>query len=727
MKRIILIFICLIALVGCGKDKSNDVTIIFDDYKFEYIVDNEFSINDIEKINNYEYIDLYIDNTYETKFNGKVNKDITLYLKYKKYYNVNVITDKENIALTVYEDEKLNMDDITIKGYQNYKLFTDVEKTKEYSNSVITSDITLYLDEYYTISIYYGNDIKEKILLNKNELLDKNELTTKYNTYNFYTDKDFENIFDFNMKITSDINIYLERFYLVNIYEDNDIKEKIYVNENGKLDQQEIINKYKDYLFYSDKDFKTEYDFSKIIENDIDIYIEYLYKDVTIKTEKEDIILSIYKNDKVNIKDIINKGYSNFKLYTDVNKTQEYKNDIITEDIILYLDICNLVNIYSDKTIKEKVLVNKNGLLDQKEYQNRYAGYKFFIDEELKTEFNFNKPITSDINIYLSGDKEKVTVQIIVDNYTQIYTLNKGDHIILSNISTYRIPVLREPILYYDENYTYVYDYGPVENDLVLYQKHYDYSLEEMITIAIISLSSDHGWVYKDIKKGESIDLCDAPIITGEERVGLYYDREFTQEYKGEPLYEAVDLFLKTQPYNEDDKLVTLRFDYNTMVYLNGLQYSIKHYKPDYEIKVKVGTVFGPYSARIGTHTGAYISLYNVDAKKIHDYEPITKDTDFIVICLPYIEATTKPDNWYIEAVNGTDEYITYNNEENKELIYEKNSTQKIITIIDENDKYQIYVSLTTIITPEDIYSIIGSNDFDFEDIIVSDNIIIYI
>ena len=32
-----------------------------------------------------------------------------------------------------------------------------------------------------------------------------------------------------------------------------------------------------------------------------------------------------YKNDKVNIKDIINKGYSNFKLYTDVNKIQFWK------------------------------------------------------------------------------------------------------------------------------------------------------------------------------------------------------------------------------------------------------------------------------------------------------------------------------------------------------------------------------------------------------------------
>ena len=51
--------------------RTYNVKIVFDKYELELIDKKEFSINDVPKVEGYEYIGLYTDSLYQKEFNGK--------------------------------------------------------------------------------------------------------------------------------------------------------------------------------------------------------------------------------------------------------------------------------------------------------------------------------------------------------------------------------------------------------------------------------------------------------------------------------------------------------------------------------------------------------------------------------------------------------------------------------------------------------------------------------
>ena len=66
--------------------KTYNVLVLFDNNEIKFNDITKLSIDDITKIDGYEYIGLYTDSLYENEFDGNVNSNITLYLKYKKYH-----------------------------------------------------------------------------------------------------------------------------------------------------------------------------------------------------------------------------------------------------------------------------------------------------------------------------------------------------------------------------------------------------------------------------------------------------------------------------------------------------------------------------------------------------------------------------------------------------------------------------------------------------------------
>lgn len=667
MKRIFFVLICLVVLVSCNKEKNYTVEISFDEFNLKYTVENSFCIDNITPKENYEYIGLYLDDYYQTEFNGFVDKDLKLYLKYKKFSNVVVKTEETDLVFKVYENEPFDINELKALGYDRFKLYTDVEKTEEYMFNVINKNMTLYLEKYL----------------------------------------------------------------IINIYKDSESVERIYIKNNDSLNESDLLNRYGEYEFYADSNLLEEFDFSKVITEDVNIYLKPKYYNVTIKTSGEDINLKVDENNLININDIIKLGYKNFKLYIDESEKNEFDYKKITNDITLYLKEYLLVSIYDNELLREKVFVNKDGYLDETLYNSRYNGCKLFIDKELKNEFDYNDIISSDICLYLDNKKETVTVEVITKNVIQLFTLNKGDYLTYDNLqykNSIDMDYISTGFLYYDKELTYIYDYGPVENDLVLYEECIFINPDDLVEVQIVSYDGkEDGNVYITMARGESVDLKEIPITSGRDFDGLYYDELFTKKYNNESIFNNTLLYLKTKPFNENDKLWRLRFYRDYTTFKTGIPNSLYDEMDIYlETQVKDGTVIGHDSCRKIFFEGGLLGIYNMNTHTIYKGEPIIANTDFYIICIE----TFEPDNfeWKKTSYSLNDDYtVLYNDERNKTLIYDPTSDLNIISIVDGNKKYQIYMSNNVILTKEDVIGIIGKENIEFNDILIDSDYIIYV
>lgn len=164
---------------------------------------------------------------------------------------------------------------------------------------------------------------------------------------------------------------------------------------------------------------------------------------------------------------------------------------------------------------------------------------KLYYDKNYTKEYN-NEVITESITLYgkeIEEEKELVTVKIIKVKETQEIKLEKGSYLFVRDLNDERVISL-----YYDEELTSEYEIDKIEEDLTLYakEKHVTVSIHCNNSIKTIEV------LYKEIFDKNDLDL--------------YYDVDFTKEYKNKELTEDIDLYEKekTVIIRCNDKLVSI-------------------------------------------------------------------------------------------------------------------------------------------------------------------------
>ena len=223
-------------------------------------------------------------------------------------------------------------------------------------------------------------------------------------------------------------------------------------------------------------------------------------------------------------------------LFYDESYTKEYNKEPINENTTLYAKL---------KMIKASIIINgKTNTFeitsgDSFKINNFNKKIKLYYDKDYTKEYN-NEVITESITLYgkeIEEEKELVTVKIIKAKETQEIKLEKGSYLFVRDLNDERVISL-----YYDEELTSEYEIDKIEEDLTLYakEKHVTVSIHCNNSIKTIEV------LYKEIFDKNDLDL--------------YYDVDFTKEYKNKELTEDIDLYEKekTVIIRCNDKLVSI-------------------------------------------------------------------------------------------------------------------------------------------------------------------------
>lgn len=456
----IILFTCF--LIGCSKEY--EINVIVDNETLTYnISDIYFNVDDIEIKENYEYLDLYLDSNYQNKFDGIVNDNLTLYLKYNKYYNVTVkINNDIEKQFKILENDFFDESKITLKSNEKLVgLYYDNDYINKYNQEIVSNDLTLYAF------------IKKKV----------------------------------------NVNIYDEDKFITS--------KEILEGDKIVLPSYDFNPRYQNIKYYFDKDYKIEYN-DKL--ESLNLYINYdldltLNDKVFLLINGDDFVISyqINKGETLKDKDIIKLldgkiGYSaNYHLFLDPFFTKSFNYGPIYEDVILYVKTYDEMDFDLCVTVEYNVSDSKQYPIQSNTVFNVYSldviPDKYFIglywDKSYTREYN-DELIDSDTKLYAlyqETPKDNVTyhkVEVYIsdaclgldeikkqEEYTLWYTYYIEDGKYIPNLS-FRNPYYPKMIIhaFYKDNYNVAYYEDIITDDLQLYciyNEHVSYVSEIII------------------------------------------------------------------------------------------------------------------------------------------------------------------------------------------------------------------------------------------------------
>lgn len=172
-----------------------NIKLVYENHTDEILINKKiFSLDDIVKDERYEYYGLYLDNEYNNEFNGEINSDITIYIKRKRLFKINLIYDNGNKGLITITNNKLNLYDIpAIKGYEIIDDITLYVETKKWDNTYLLEEVFKHLYGDNTTQYENVNIITfSTILGNTKTIFDKNSQKEILNMFNLeFCDKDY--------------------------------------------------------------------------------------------------------------------------------------------------------------------------------------------------------------------------------------------------------------------------------------------------------------------------------------------------------------------------------------------------------------------------------------------------------------------------------------------------------------------------------------------------------
>ena len=603
----------------------------------------------------------------------------------------------------------------------------------------------------YTVS-FVNDDILEEVTVKENDKVSKpvDPVKDGFEFIGWYLN---DELFNFDSPITSNITLnakyeeVIKTYNVLVVFDNNEMKfndiTELSLTDITKIDGYEYIGLYTDSLYQNE--------FSGSLTSDMTLYLKYKkYHSVLVKTDKEEISLKVYHGEKIDTNIFYEKGYKNCLYYDNTFKFNMYANPLFyAEDEKVYTDIeltlveGLAVSFYEEGLLKERIVVRKNRVLDNELYKYKYSNYELYTDKEYKTKYNYKTKITEDTNIYLKPikvDDTKVKVQINIKdsinkfNHIQIFYIDKGEYLRRGDIgnllTNFNIYVDINIFLYYDEECTNLYNYGKVYEDIVLYGRTTPKELCERVMIQIFDVNSNEDVFITDFNKGSIINEDYALITSGKQFDGFYYDAKFTKPYNNEPIYVDTELFMKTKDFESDDVIHNVKFYLISDFYQNGIEGLVKelstgYYKPRINTYVKDGYIIKKDQYKVSTigFSGS-VGIYNVTNKCIYNGEPITEDTEFILLTYNYLAYGSFDFEWKIEIkkINYNRFVIFYNDDFNKNITFIPSNNQKTITIIDEEyNTYQMFVSVNSVILKEELLNIMKAKNINTENIEVSD------
>ena len=407
----------------------------------------------------YTFIGWYTKNNEKINHPITVTKNITLYSKYEiNSYKVSYY----NEGTKYIEDQKINYGENAIKpgadpskiGY-TFKYWSEKENGEEYEFSTkITKDITLYA--VYEINKYTVTYINEGIEYHK-ETLEYGSVITSiqdpikegYTFIGWYT-KDNEKV---NHPITVTKNITLYSKYEINVYTvsfyHNNKKyvedQKVNYGENAIKPSTDPTKEDYNFSGWVIKGTNNKYDFTSKVTKDIELESSFTKKPtytVTFKIENEVILTeNVIEGHKVTSKEAPNKkGYLFDKWYSDEALTIENNFD---------------EKIMGNKTIYGKYNENKHTVT----YINEGTTY---YTEEVLDSFTAKGPSVNPEKEgytfkYFSKDK-KVAFDYNVE-ITEDITLYA-----VYEINTYKVTYINEGSEYHKEELTYKSEHEKIED-----------------------------------------------------------------------------------------------------------------------------------------------------------------------------------------------------------------------------------------------------------------------
>ena len=570
------------------------------------------------------------ENGKEYEFSTKITKDITLYAVYEinkytlTYINEGIEYHKETAE---YGSVITEIQDPTKEGYTFTGWYTKDNEKVSYPITV-TKNITLYSKyEINSYKVSYYNEGKkyiedQKINYGENALKPNTNPSKIGYTFKYWSLKENGKEYEFSTKITKDITLYA--VYEINKYTLTYINEGIeYHKETAEYGsvitsiQDPIKEGYTFIGWYDENNQKVSYPIT--VTEDITLHSKYEINTYTV---------SFYHNNEKYVENQkVNYGESAVKPSTDPTK-EDYnfsgwvikgtnnKYDFtskVTKDIELESSFTAKPTYTVTFKIENEVILTENIIEGHKvtskeaPYKKGYLFDKWYSDEGLTIENNFDEKIMGNKTIYGKYNENKHTVTYINEG-TTYYTEEVLDSFTANGPST-NPSKEGYTFKYFSKDKKVAFDYNAeITEDTTLY------AVYEINKYTVTYINEESEYHKEELTYGSKHEKIEDPFKTGYTFIGWYNENEEKVEY---PITVTKDITLHSK-YNINKYTVTYINEGAKYIEDQQINYKEKAVKPD------------PNPSKIG-YTFKYWSLKE-NGEEYNFNSEITKDTTLYAV-----------------------------------------------------------------------------------------------
>ena len=521
------------------------------------------------------------------EFSTKITKDIALYAVYEiNKYTVTYINEGKEYhkETTEYGSVVTSIQNPTKEGY-TFIGWYDINDKKVNHPITVTKNMTLY-SKYeinsYKVS-YYNEGVKyiedQKINYGENALKPNTDPSKIGYTFKYWSIKENGEEYEFSTKITEDITLYA--VYEINKY------TVTYINEGTEYHKEtaeygSVVISIQDptkegYTFigwYNENNEKVTHPIT-VTEN-ITLHSKYEINTYTV---------SFYHNNEKYVEDQrVNYGESALKPSIDPTK-EDYnfsgwvikgtnnKYDFtskVTKDIELESSFTAKPTYTVTFKIGNEVILTENVIEGHKvtskeaPYKKGYLFDKWYSDEGLTIENNFNEKIMGNKIIYGKYNENKHTVTYINEG-TTYYTEEVLDSFTAKGPST-NPSKEGYTFKYFSKDKKVAFDYNAeITEDTTLY------AVYEINKYTVTYINEGSEYKKQELTYGSKHEKIEDPFKTGYTFTGWYNENEEKVEYpitvtKDITLHSKYEINKYTVTFNDEDRITTKEVNYNNKV-----------------------------------------------------------------------------------------------------------------------------------------------------------------
>ena len=323
----------------------------------------------------------------------------------------------------VYEGEKLDIPENPVDNFSGW--YTDKNCTNKYNFDLpVEKDLILYgktnKNKEYRVNFIDGEEIIHEEIVEENAVVQRIENPSKKGyTFDHWSLTKDENEYDFNTKVTKDINLYAVYYRnMVNVlFYDIDpdgveeatlIENQLVAEGTTAVEPENIIEHYGYTLKYFETESGEEWDFNTIIEEDLVLRTCYRRNKYNVEYYNNDSLVrkdEYYYKDTIDITNtpVVTKEGHTFLYWGLKNSTSGYDFTLpVTKSIKLYsnFEINKNDVIFNDENRVTTVETDYGSTVSPIDNQGK-TGYTFkFWSKDKIHVFDFSTPIKESTTVY---------------------------------------------------------------------------------------------------------------------------------------------------------------------------------------------------------------------------------------------------------------------------------------------------------------------------------------